>query len=281
MNAAGNDFDFNQKNLAPTDPAFYSAAARTVDTFIDSPDYVIGIIPARWASTRFPGKPLHHIAGKPLVQHVWERCKECSKLDSIIVATDDQRILDACKGFGADAVMTSDNHPTGTDRIAEAAAQFPQATHIINIQGDEPLISPALIDELAQALLDDQELAMATAANAFDDPALSNDPNVVKVVLRQDGDALYFSRSPLPYQRSESPQLTLYRHKGIYAYRKDFLQQFISWSPSPLELAESLEQLRALEHGARIKVIITDDTSGGVDTPEQADQIENILKTTI
>ncbi|SHJ26429.1 3-deoxy-manno-octulosonate cytidylyltransferase (CMP-KDO synthetase) [Rubritalea squalenifaciens DSM 18772] len=252
-----------------------------METLTDSPTFVLGIIPARWASTRFPGKPLHEIAGKPLVQHVWERCKECSKLDSIIVATDDDRILEACKAFGAEAVMTSDHHPTGTDRIAEAAEHFPQATHLINIQGDEPLICPKLIDELAQALLDDSDLAMATAANAFDDEALSHDPNVVKVVLRKDGDALYFSRSPLPYQRSASPELTLYRHKGIYAYRKDFLQQFISWPPSPLEVAESLEQLRALEHGARIKVIITDDTSGGVDTPEQAVQIENILKSTI
>lgn len=248
-----------------------------MDTQIDSPTFVLGIIPARWASTRFPGKPLHIIAGKTLVQHVWDRCQECSKLDSIIVATDDERIKNACQSFGAQVIMTAADHPTGTDRIAEAAAQIPDATHIINIQGDEPLIEPSLIDELADTLTADPDLAMATAANPITNPALQNDPNVVKVVIRQDGDALYFSRSPLPYQRSESPALTLYRHKGIYAYRKDFLEKFVTWTPSPLELAESLEQLRALENGARIKVIITDDTSGGIDTPQQAAELENYL----
>lgn len=252
-----------------------------MDTQTDSNNFVLGIIPARWASTRFPGKPLHIIAGKPLVQHVWERCQECSNLDSIIVATDDDRIAEACRAFGAEVAMTASNHPTGTDRIAEAAEAVPQATHIINIQGDEPLIEPALIDQLATALLEDGALEMATAANAIDDDVLMNDSNVVKCVLKQNGDALYFSRSPLPFQRSASPELTCYRHKGIYAYRKDFLQQFIQWAPSPLELAESLEQLRALENNARIKVIITDDTSGGVDTLEQAQELERFLQTQI
>lgn len=244
---------------------------------IDSKNYVLGIIPARWASTRFPGKPLHLIAGKPLVQHVWERCQECSNLDSIIVATDDDRIAEVCRSFGAKVAMTASDHPTGTDRIAEAAAAVPQATHLINIQGDEPLIEPSLIDELASVLLADDALEMATAANAIDDESLMNDPNVVKCVLKKNGDALYFSRSPLPFQRSPSPALTCYRHKGIYAYRKDFLQQFIQWPPSPLELAESLEQLRALENNARIRVIITEDTSGGIDTLEQAEQLETFL----
>ena len=243
----------------------------------DSSNYVLGIIPARWASTRFPGKPLHIIAGKPLVQHVWERCQECSNLDSIIVATDDDRIADTCRNFGATVAMTAADHPTGTDRIAEAAAAVPQATHLINIQGDEPLIEPSLIDKLASALLTDNSLEMATAANPIDDETLMNDPNVVKCVLKKNGDALYFSRSPLPYQRSESHTLTCYRHKGIYAYRKDFLQKFIQWQPTPLELTESLEQLRALENNARIRVIITDDTSGGIDTPEQAEELETFL----
>jgi len=248
-----------------------------VDTSSDSSSFVLGIVPARWGSTRFPGKPVHKIAGKPLIQHVWERCQECSKLDGVVVATDDERIVEVAKSFGADVVMTSTDHPTGTDRIAEAAAQFPQASHVINIQGDEPLIEPSLIDELADALLADSGVSMATAANEIDDDALINDPNVVKCVLRLDGDALYFSRSPLPYRRSESPELKLFRHKGIYAYRRDFLEQFVKWSPSPLEIAESLEQLRALENGARIKVIITDDTSGGVDTLKQALELENYL----
>ncbi len=239
----------------------------------------LGIIPARWASTRFPGKPLHIIAGKPLVQHVWERCKECQKLDAIVIATDDTRIFDAAQSFGADAVMTSPDHPTGTDRIAEAAAAFPDATYLINIQGDEPLIDPSLIDELADALHADAGVSMATAANPLplDDDTLVNDPNVVKVVMARNGDALYFSRSPLPYRRSASPTLQLFRHKGIYAYRRDFLEQFVTWEPSPLELAESLEQLRALENNARIKVLITDDESPGVDTLEQAQHIESIL----
>jgi 3-deoxy-manno-octulosonate cytidylyltransferase (CMP-KDO synthetase) len=237
----------------------------------------LGIIPARWASTRFPGKPLHLIAGKPLVQHVWERCQQCSQLDAVVIATDDERILNAAREFGADAVMTSSDHPTGTDRIAEAAAAFPNASYLVNIQGDEPLIDPALIDELADTLHTDAGVSMATAANPFTDDALIHDPNVVKVVLTLNGDALYFSRSPLPYQRTNSPELVLYRHKGIYAYRRDFLEQFITWAPSPLELAESLEQLRALENNARIKVLITDDESPGVDTLEQAQQIESLL----
>lgn len=248
-----------------------------MDTQTDSHNFILGIIPARWASTRFPGKPLHLIAGKPLVQHVWERCQECSKLDGTIVATDDERIAAACRSFGASVTMTSSEHPTGTDRIAEAAAAVPHATHLVNIQGDEPLIDPALIDELATTMLQDPSLEMATAANPIDDEDLLDDPNVVKVVLRLNGEALYFSRSPLPYKRSISPQLQCYRHKGIYAYRRDFLKQFISWPPSPLELAESLEQLRALENNARIKVLITDDTSGGIDTLEQADALERLL----
>lgn len=252
-----------------------------MDTQTDSNNFVLGIIPARWASTRFPGKPLHLIAGKPLVQHVWERCQECSNLDSIIVATDDERIAEACRSFGAKVAMTAINHPTGTDRIAEAAQAVPEATHLINIQSDEPLIEPTLIDELAAALVADDQLEMATAANTIDDEALMNNSNVVKCVLKLNGEALYFSRSPLPFQRGASPELVCYRHKGIYAYRKNFLEQFVQWEPSPLELAESLEQLRALENNARIKVIITDDTSGGVDTLEQAEELEAFLTSQI
>ena len=239
--------------------------------------FTLGVIPSRWGSTRFPGKSLHPIAGKPLVQHVWERCQQCEKLDRVIIATDDQRIAEAAGKFGAEAVMTSESHPTGTDRIAEACEAFPDATHVINIQGDEPLIDPALIDSLAGALHADANISIATAANPITDDALVNDPNVVKCVLALNGDALYFSRSPLPYRRAGSPSLQLYRHKGIYAYRRDVLEKFVTWEPSPLELAESLEQLRALENNARIKVLVTDDDSPGVDTPEQARQIENLL----
>ena len=196
----------------------------------------------------------------------------------MIVATDDARIRDAVIAFGGKAVMTSSDHPTGTDRIAEAVRALPQFTHIVNIQGDEPLIDPALVDELAQTMADEPSLDMATAANPLDpaDPAVQ-DPNVVKVVTALDGRALYFSRSPLPYFRNAVAGLPVLRHKGIYAYSRGFLERFVTWPPSPLEQAESLEQLRALENGASIKVLQTHDTSPGVDTPEQAREVEEIL----
>jgi 3-deoxy-manno-octulosonate cytidylyltransferase (CMP-KDO synthetase) len=240
--------------------------------------HVAGILPARWGSSRFPGKPLHVIAGRPLIQHVWDRCQGCAGLDSLVVATDDARIRDAVERFGGRAVMTRASHPTGTDRIAEAVDANAAATHVINIQGDEPLIDPALIDELAAALRADPALDMVTAANPLepDDPAVA-DPNVVKVVLRLDGRALYFSRSPLPYFRQPSPGLTVLRHKGIYGYTREFLRRFVGWPPSPLEIAESLEQLRALENGAAIRVLVTADASPGVDTPAQAAAIEKLL----
>lgn len=242
------------------------------------PSIILGVLPARWGSTRFPGKPLHLIAGKPLIQHVWDRCKACTTLQELVVATDDQRILDTVHAFGGRAVMTSPDHPTGTDRIAEALAAFPQVTHVVNIQGDEPLIDPGLIDRLAAAIRAPDGPDMATAANPLDpaDPAVS-DPNVVKVVRTKNGLALYFSRSPLPYFRNPVSTLPVLRHKGIYAYRRAFLEQFVTWPPSPLEQAESLEQLRALENGASILVIDTEDTSPGVDTPEQALAIEHLL----
>ena len=262
-------------------PGRLSVGSRNLFHYVSKPiskQHIIGILPARWGSTRFPGKPLHLIAGKPLIQHVWERCQAAKSLSEILVATDDKRIAEAVVAFGGKAVMTSPNHPTGTDRLAEAAKSVPQATHILNIQGDEPLIDPALIDELSQALIDDSDLHMVTAANPLNptDSAVA-DPNVVKVVLKQNGHALYFSRSPLPFFRNPVPGLQVLRHKGIYGYRRDFLETFVTWPPSPLELAESLEQLRALENGANIRVLITSDTSPGVDTPEQAAEIERLL----
>lgn len=240
--------------------------------------FFLGVLPSRWGSTRFPGKPLHLIAGKPLIQHVWERCRQCSKLDEIIVAVDDERIRDVVIGFGGKAVMTSPDHPTGTDRIAEAVREMPHATHIVNIQGDEPLIDPALIDELVTAMTADHTLDMATAANPLSpsDPAV-HDSNVVKVAVALDGRALYFSRSPLPFFRNPVEGLPVLRHKGIYAYQRQFLERFVTWPPSPLEMAESLEQLRALENGASIMVILTADASPGVDTPEQAREVERLL----
>ena len=234
---------------------------------------ILAVIPARYASTRFPGKPLHLIAGKPLVQHVWERCKACQKVDRIVIATDDDRILEAARGFGAEACMTSPDHPSGTDRLAEVAAQFPEADVLLNVQGDEPLISPRLIDELAAALVAAPDLSMVTAAAPLTDPRLLDDPNIVKVTTTTTGRALYFSRSRIPYARNAETGTWLW-HKGIYGYRRDFLMQFVSWSPSMLELTECLEQLRALENGGSIQVILTDEDSPGVDTPEQAAAVE-------
>ena len=213
-----------------------------------------------------------------LIERVWEQTQKCKHLDETIIATDDERIQEAALHFGAQVVMTSSDHLTGTDRIAQAIEAHSKATHIINIQGDEPLIDPHLIDELAQALIQNPEVSMATAANCFDDPDLLNDPNVVKVVLDKNFNALYFSRSPLPFQRDLNAPVELYRHKGIYAYRRDFLEKFVTYPPSALELAESLEQLRALENGAKIRVIITEDTSGGIDTLQQAQELQNLIQ---
>lgn len=242
-----------------------------------TPSRSLVAIPARWGSTRFPGKPLHLIAGKPLVQHVWERCQECTAIDDIVIATDDQRIVEAAAAFGAKAVFTSPDHPSGTDRIAEAAQSYSDHDIIINVQGDEPLISPALIDELARTLRRDPSIRMITAAAPIHDPAQISDPNVVKVVFDLAGDSLYFSRSPLPFVRNADAATRHHRHLGIYGFQREFLFQFVAWPPSTLEKTESLEQLRALENGTRLRVVLTDELSPGVDTPEQARQIETRL----
>ena len=238
-------------------------------------DHIIGVLPARWGSTRFPGKAIHPIAGKPLIRHVWERCQSCHRLHRVIVATDDERIREVVTGFGGEVVMTRDDHPSGTDRIAEVAQQVPQATHLINIQGDEPLISPGLIDSLARELSETPGLDMITAANPLEpgDPAVG-DPNVVKVTIDQSGMALYFSRSPIPFVREPVEDLVFLRHKGIYGFSRAGLLRFVSFQPSTLERTECLEQLRALENGMGIRVVLTDDASPGVDTPEQASNLE-------
>ena len=211
------------------------------------------------------------------MQHVWERCQQCQALDDVIIATDDERIVDAARGFGARAVMTDPSHPSGTDRIAEAAGSFPDHDLIINVQGDEPLISPALIDQLAMRLRQEPAIRMITAAALVHDPAQVADANVVKVVIDANGDALYFSRSPLPFVRNSDPRTVHRRHLGIYGFRREFLFQFVAWPPSMLEMTESLEQLRALENGVRIRVVMTDDLSPGVDTFEQARAVEKLI----
>jgi 3-deoxy-manno-octulosonate cytidylyltransferase (CMP-KDO synthetase) len=241
-------------------------------------DSVIGIIPARWASSRFPGKPLHPIAGKPLLQHVWERCCSCPELAGTLVATDDERIAEAARAFGAEVAMTSADHPSGTDRVAEAARQLPsRPSHVLNVQGDEPLVSAALLAELARAMRDDPTVEMISSASRITTTDAVEDPNIVKVVVDQRGDALYFSRCPIPFDRRGAGSAARYRHHGLYGFRTDVLETFVATPPSPLERLEQLEQLRALDNGIRIRIIITTDESIGVDTPEQVAMVENLL----
>jgi 3-deoxy-manno-octulosonate cytidylyltransferase (CMP-KDO synthetase) len=238
----------------------------------------IGIIPARWGSTRFPGKALHLIAGKPLLRHVWERCRRAKQLEKLVIATDDFRIAEAAFNWGAEVAMTSLNHASGTDRIAEVAKKMKQFAHVVNIQGDEPLIDPKLIDRLVRELQRDRTLEMITAAHPFEDPSDAESPHQVKVVLNQSGDALYFSRAAVPFVRDDNEVARFFRHQGIYGYRRDLLLRLVRWKTSPLERAESLEQLRALENGVRIRVVMTGSGSPGVDTPEDARMIERLLK---
>jgi 3-deoxy-manno-octulosonate cytidylyltransferase (CMP-KDO synthetase) len=239
---------------------------------------VIAIIPARWASTRFPGKPLVKLHGKPLVQHVWERASRAKRVGRIIIATDDMRIAEAAFDFGAEVALTSPKHPTGTDRLAEVAKQLKSASIVLNVQGDEPDIAPSTIDRLAQALQDDPKLGMVTAANPLTDPADVQDPNVVKVVTDLAGRALYFSRSVIPYDRDGRGGVKYLRHQGIYGYRRKVLLAFVKWKPTPLEQAEKLEQLRALEHGIAIGVIVVRRESVGVDVPGDVAKAERALR---
>ena len=242
---------------------------------------VTAIIPARWASTRFPGKPLAMLRGKPLVQHVWERACRAKSVDRVIVATDDMRIAQAAFDFGAEIALTSPKHPTGTDRLAEVAVKLPSAGIILNVQGDEPDIAPATIDRLARALAGDRELGMVTAANPVTDPSDIHNPNVVKVVTGRDGRALYFSRSVIPHDRDGRGGVKYLRHQGIYGYRRKVLLDFVKWKPTPLEKAEKLEQLRALENGVAIGVIIVKNASVGVDAPEDLARAERALRGTV
>ena len=239
---------------------------------------VIAIIPARWASTRFPGKPLVKLRGKPLVQHVWERTSRAKRVGRIIIATDDMRIAEAAFDFGAEVALTSPKHPTGTDRLAEVAKQLKSASIVLNVQGDEPDIAPSTIDRLAQALQDDPKLGMVTAANPLTDPADVQDPNVVKVVTDLAGRALYFSRSVIPHDRDGRGGIKYLRHQGIYGYRRKVLLAFVKWKPTPLEKAEKLEQLRALEHGIAIGVIVVRRESVGVDVPGDVAKAERALR---
>lgn len=235
----------------------------------------IGIIPARYASTRLPGKPLADIWGKPLIQYVYEQARKAQSLSEVIVATDDERILEAVHSFGGKAMMTSPTHPSGTDRCAEIAQKV-ECDFVINIQGDEPLIPPFVIDEVARALWESPPDVPMSSACTIASPEERENPNIVKVVMDKDNLALYFSRSPIPFLRH--PVATTFRHIGIYGYRKDFLLKFVSLPQTPLELSESLEQLRALEYGFKIKMVVVDYSPVGVDTPEDLERVREMMK---
>lgn len=240
---------------------------------------VIGVIPVRYGSTRFAGKVLADILGKPMLQRVYEQAKKAVVLDDLLIACDDDRILDAAKNFGAKAVLTAKAHASGTDRIIEAIDTV-DARIVINIQGDEPLIHPAMIDAAAQAMLDDASLCMATLIKKIEDPKDIRDPNVVKAVLDKNNFALYFSRATIPYhaQNSEVKFPVYYKHIGLYAYTKDFLFTYKNLPVSDLEKAECLEQLRILEKGFRIKAIETQFDTIGVDTAQDLEKVKEYLQ---
>ena len=237
----------------------------------------VGIIPARWRSTRFPGKPLHLIAGKPLLWHVWERCRRARKLDAIVIATDDMRIVKAAFEWGAAVALTSSKHQSGTDRVAEVARKAREFDYIINIQGDEPLTEPALLDRFVETLRSDRKVGIVTAAHPFKNAAEAASPHQVKVILDHGGNALYFSRCAIPFPRDRSAPIKYLRHQGIYGFRRKTLLDFVSWKPTPLERVESLEQLRALENGVKVHVLLTKHGSPGVDTPADAKALEQKL----
>jgi len=240
---------------------------------------VVAVIPARYASSRFPGKALAEIAGKPMVQHVVERAAQAKTVGRVLLATDDERIAAAVRAFGTEAVLTDPSHPSGTDRIAEAIRGIP-CDLVVNVQGDEPLLPLAMVDETVEPFFADPALEMATVCRAIEDPKDLADPNVVKVVRDLEGYALYFSRAPVPHAREGQPGAGARpsKHLGLYVYRREFLFRFTAWKPTPLEEAERLEQLRALEHGVRIKVVETRHDSVGVDTPEDLARVRRLLE---
>jgi 3-deoxy-manno-octulosonate cytidylyltransferase (CMP-KDO synthetase) len=252
------------------------------------------IIPARYASSRFPGKPLVLIAGRPMIQHVYARASQARLVDTVLVATDDRRIVAAVEAIGGQAVITSSAHPSGTDRIAEVAARYAYDI-VVNVQGDEPCIAPQAIDAMIQPLRDDAAVSITTLAHPLREVADLLTPHVVKVVVDRQGDALYFSRAPIPYDRHAWPQTPqilaaagvslgvppgCFRHLGLYAYRREVLLHLARLPQTPLEQVEQLEQLRALEHGYRLRVVQTTYESVGVDTPADVQRAELLLRHT-
>ena len=240
----------------------------------------MGVVPARFASTRFPGKVLAHISSKPMLQHVYERASQSRYLTSTIIATDDERIVAAARRFGANVRLTRADHLSGTDRVAEIASAE-NADIIVNIQGDEPLIDPAAIDAAILPLAHEPEVVMATLKKRIEDPREVGDPNVVKVATNLAGDAIYFSRCPIPFVRDGTAGGRHFKHIGLYVYRRDFLLGYPDLPRGPLEQAEKLEQLRALENGFSIRVVETEYESLGVDTPEDLERVSRLFESSM
>jgi 3-deoxy-manno-octulosonate cytidylyltransferase (CMP-KDO synthetase) len=244
------------------------------------PCKILGVIPARYASSRFPGKALATIASKSMLEHVWDRVNLSRYITSIAIATDDRRIYDAARSFGADVRMTRDDHVSGTDRAAEVASQH-EADIVVNVQGDEPLIDPEAIDAAIMPLIHEPAIAMSTLMKRIEDPREIGDPNVVKVVTDRFQNAIYFSRSSIPFARENSPGRRYYKHIGLYVYRKSFLLRYSGLAVGPLEEAERLEQLRALENGFKIRVVETEYESLGVDTPADLERVRHLFETSM
>lgn len=241
--------------------------------------HTVAVIPARYGSTRLPGKALEDLAGRPMIEHVYRRAAAARHVDAVLVATDDRRIADAVTKFGGDVRMTRSNHATGTDRIAEVAETL-DCDLIVNLQGDEPLIDPAAIDEAIEPFRNDPELNITSLCRSFHAADDVRDPHIVKVVTNLHGFALYFSRAPVPYVRDPSGINVVaapFKHIGLYVQRREFLLKIASLEPTPLERAEALEQLRALEHGFAIRMVETKHDSIGVDTPEDLERVRRVL----
>jgi 3-deoxy-manno-octulosonate cytidylyltransferase (CMP-KDO synthetase) len=251
---------------------------------MNSKPIVTAIIPARYASTRLPAKPLIDLCGKPMIQRVFEQTKQATLVTNVIVATDHGEIAAVVRGFGGECVMTPVDIRSGSDRIAAVAKNLTRADIIVNVQGDEPLIEPRMIDEAIRPMIDNPKIDVATLVKKIDTAEDIINPNVVKVILDMGGDAIYFSRAPIPYNRNtagtagKQNQITYYKHIGLYVYRKDFLLEFASWDESQLERTEKLEQLRIIEHGFKIRAAITAYDSIPIDTPDDAERVRTILQ---
>jgi 3-deoxy-manno-octulosonate cytidylyltransferase (CMP-KDO synthetase) len=252
-------------------PVLHSAGSAT-----RSPATAVAVIPARFSSTRLPGKPLADIHGRPMIEHVYRRANEATTVSRVIVATDDLRVFEAVRAFGGEVMMTSPHHRTGSERVAEVAASL-RDDLIVNVQGDEPLLAPGMIDDAVVACAADPSLVMSTVRSRITDPAEIASPAVVKVVTDRNGRALYFTRAAVPFLRDPGTPATWYKHVGLYVYRREFLLAFAALPPTPLELSESLEQLRALEHGHAIMTVESRHEALGVDTPDDLERVRRLL----